>query len=75
MFGGGARVVSAAAAERAAILKELQPKLLELSKSPYGHFVVSRLIALSPKQQLPGAVRCGDVADVGGEGSGRMLRG
>lgn len=43
------------AAERAAILKELQPKLLELAKSPYGHFVVSKLVALAPKEQLPGA--------------------
>ena len=36
------------------ILKELEPRLLELCKSPYGHFVVSKLIALAPKDQLPG---------------------
>jgi len=40
--------------ERAAILKEVEPKLLELSKSPYGHFVVSKLVALATKEQLPG---------------------
>jgi hypothetical protein len=36
------------------ILKELEPRLLELCKSPYGHFVVSKLIALASKDQLPG---------------------
>lgn len=35
-------------------MKELEPKLLELSKSPYGHFVVSKLVSLAPKEQLPG---------------------
>lgn len=42
--------------ERAAILTALQPRLLELSKSSYGHFVVSKLIALAPKDQLPGGL-------------------
>lgn len=41
-------------AERAAVLKELEPKLLELSKSPYGHFVVMKAVALAPKDALPG---------------------
>ena len=41
-------------AERVLILKELEPRLLELCKSPYGHFVVSKLIALASKDQLPG---------------------
>ncbi|PSC67267.1 pumilio-like protein 24, partial [Micractinium conductrix] len=45
------------AEERASILRELEPKLLELSKSPYGHFVVSKLVALAPKQQLPGLLK------------------
>ena len=45
-------------AERAAILKEVEPKLLDLSKSPYGHFVVSKLISLAPKEQLPGGRGC-----------------
>ncbi|KAI3432645.1 hypothetical protein D9Q98_004191 [Chlorella vulgaris] len=44
-------------AERAAIVKELEPKLLELSKSPYGHFVVSKLVSLAPKEQLPGLLK------------------
>lgn len=40
--------------DRQKILKEVQPRLLELSKSPYGHFVVSKLIDVSPKNELPG---------------------
>ena len=36
------------------MLKELEPKLLELSKSPYGHFVVMKVVALAPKDALPG---------------------
>ena len=40
--------------DRHAILKELEPKLLELSKSPYGHFVVGKLISLAPKEEIPG---------------------
>ncbi|PRW61613.1 pumilio-like protein 24 [Chlorella sorokiniana] len=44
-------------AERATILKELEPKLLELSKSPYGHFVVTKLVSLAPKEQLPGLLK------------------
>lgn len=41
-------------AERAEILAELKPKLQELSKSPYGKFVVSKLIDTAPKAQLKG---------------------
>lgn len=44
-------------AERSSILKELQPKLIELCKSPYGHFVVSKLVSLAPKEQLPGLLK------------------
>ncbi|KAL4423682.1 hypothetical protein ABPG75_000983 [Micractinium tetrahymenae] len=40
-------------AERATILKELEARLLELSKSSYGHFVVSKLVSLAPKEDLP----------------------
>lgn len=40
--------------ERAAILTEMEPKLLELAKSPYGRFVVSKLIDVSSKEQLAG---------------------
>lgn len=31
----------------------MEPKLLELSKSSYGHFVVSKLVSLAPKEDLP----------------------
>ena len=41
-------------AERAKILKEVEPKVLELAKSPYGRFVVAKLITMAPKEQLPG---------------------
>lgn len=40
--------------ERTKVLKQLEPKLLELSKGPYGRFVVSKLIDLSPKENLQG---------------------
>ena len=38
------------------VLEELTPKLLELAKSPYGHFVVSKLITTASKQELAGEV-------------------
>jgi len=42
------------AAERKKVLKQLEPTLLTLSKSPYGRFVVSKLIDLAPKDDLEG---------------------
>ena len=41
-------------AERAKILKQLEPNLLPLAKGPYGRFVVSKLIDMAPKESLPG---------------------
>lgn len=43
------------APEREALVKEVLPRLLELAKNPYGHFLVSKLLALAPKPALPGA--------------------
>ena len=64
--------------ERLRVYKELEPRLLELSKSPYGHHVVSKLISLAPKEQLPGAKaaarRAGGHA-VEGQGQGQGKRG
>lgn len=40
--------------ERSAILKQLEPKLLDLAKSPYGRFVVSKLIDVGGKDTLKG---------------------
>lgn len=42
------------AEEQQRVLKEVEPHLIELSKSPYGHFVVSKLIDVSPKEKYPG---------------------
>ena len=42
------------APEREALVKEVLPRLLELAKNPYGHFLVSKLLALAPKPKLPG---------------------
>ena len=40
--------------EREALVKEVLPRFLELAKNPYGHFLVSKLLALAPKPKLPG---------------------
>lgn len=42
------------AADRKKILAEVSPKLVELSKSPYGHFVVSKLVTTAGKEDLAG---------------------
>lgn len=42
------------AAEREKVLKQLEPTLVTLSKSPYGRFVVSKLIDLASKDDLEG---------------------
>lgn len=44
-------------AERSAILQELEPNLLPLSKSPYGRFVISKMVDLATKEQLAGGCR------------------
>ena len=38
------------------MLAELRPSLLELAKSSYAHFTVTKLIALAPKADVPGAL-------------------
>ena len=40
--------------DQAAIQKQLMPKIVELSKSPYARFVVSKLIAQASKESLTG---------------------
>ena len=45
------------AADRKKVLKQLEPTLLVLAKSPYGRFVVSKLIDLAPKEDLEGKLR------------------
>lgn len=55
----GARVIQACAKhgsqeDRDALLQEILPNLLDLAKSPYGHFTVAKLIELLPKAKLPG---------------------
>ena len=56
----GSRVVQACVKfgtpeERALVLAELRPSLLDLAKSSYAHFTVTKLIALAPKADVPGA--------------------
>ncbi|KAK9786572.1 hypothetical protein WJX73_000347 [Symbiochloris irregularis] len=58
----GARVIQACAKhgsqeDRNALLEEILPNLLDLAKSPYGHFTVSKLIELLPKANLPGVLK------------------
>ena len=55
----GSRVLQAcvkhgASEQRRIILEALQPDLLELSKSPYAHFLVCKLIEAAPKHALEG---------------------
>ena len=40
--------------DRALIQAELLPHLLDLSKSSYGHFLVTKLISTAAKKALPG---------------------
>ncbi len=42
--------------QRAQILEELQPSFLELSKSPYAHHLVCKLIDTAPKSATEGEV-------------------
>lgn len=53
------RVLQAAAKHagpdaRARALTEVSPELLTLAKSSYGHFLATKLIALAPKEDVPG---------------------
>lgn len=41
--------------QRAAMLTELQPHFVALSKSTYGHFVLRKLVSTAPKATVPGA--------------------
>ena len=55
----GSRVVQACVKfatpeERASILAELRPSLMDLAKSSYAHFTITKLIALAPKTDIPG---------------------
>ena len=55
----GARVMQAcakfgSAEARTQLMQEILPQLLELAKSPYGHFTVVKLIQLVSKAELPG---------------------
>lgn len=43
--------------DREFIFKQVEPKLLDLSKSPYGRFVVSKLISVAPKSSISGMSR------------------
>lgn len=40
--------------QRKQIMEGLQPSLLELSKSPYAHFLVCKLIDTAPKGAIEG---------------------
>lgn len=42
-----------AADEHQTIFKEISPHIVPLSKSPYGRFVVSKLITVASKDQIP----------------------
>ena len=55
----GSRVLQAcvkhgAPEQRSSILAALQPDLLDLSKSPYAHFLVCKVIDTAPKGALEG---------------------
>jgi pumilio family protein 6 len=41
---------------RLIIQNQLLPKIIELSKNPYGRFIVSKLIVTAPKDQTPGTI-------------------
>ncbi len=41
--------------QREQVRRELQPSFVELSKSPYAHFLVCKLIDTAPKAAIDGA--------------------
>jgi len=49
-----AAVKAAGADARAAVLAEVAPDALPLAKSSYGHFLLTKLISLAPKEEVPG---------------------
>lgn len=49
-----AAVKAAPPSARAAVLAELGGDLVPLAKSSYGHFLVRKLVALAPKEGVPG---------------------
>lgn len=53
------RVIQACAkhgsdAHRQALFKEAAPRVVDLAKSSYGHFLLSKLITAAPKSQIAG---------------------
>lgn len=42
--------------QRAAMLAEVMPQCVPLAKSPYGHFMLRKLVATAPKATVPGAL-------------------
>ena len=55
----GSRIVQAcikfgSEEQRQAVRKEVAPVFLELAKSPYGHFVASKLVTTASKTELAG---------------------
>lgn len=60
----GSRVLQACAKhgspkQRLSMLAEIMPQLLDLSKSPYAHFLVCKLIATIPRPELKGRLSSG----------------
>ena len=54
------RVIQACAkhgsdADRQALLTEAAPRIVDLAKSSYGHFLLSKLVSAAPKSQIAGA--------------------
>ena len=45
------------AAERGALVEEVLPRLVDLAKNPYGHFLICKLLASATKQTLAGECR------------------
>ena len=56
------------------MLAELRPSLLELAKSSYAHFTVTKLIALAPKADVQGALPVPCRACAGGLRAARCCR-
>lgn len=57
----GSRVLQACAKygtpeQRKALLAEIKPELVELSKSPYAHFLICKLVATATKEDIPGSL-------------------
>ena len=44
-----------AAADRKALLAEAREQMVPLAKSKYGHHLVQKIIAVAPKEEVPGA--------------------